>query len=228
MAATSHEPLPNKNSTTVLLSGEPGSGTPVGKAVPPGNAGVASGPDHRMWHERLPDGGTLLIRPIRPEDAAGLRAGFGTLTGHDVRMRFFRPLSELNASMADYLTHIDHDRHEALVALASRSRNRSGGWGVARYVADPDYRRAEFAIVVRSDAQRHGIGSLLIARLIACATARGIAELRGDVLAENTAMLAFAKKHGFRITRSPEGPSVLRASKRLDGAAGESLPHPFT
>ncbi len=185
-------------------------------------------PRHLETQLRLPDGRPVLVRPIRPDDAAGLRAGFRRLTPHDVRMRFLQSLPDLSPAQAAYLTRIDYDRHMALVAIGQDRDGGMDGWGVARLVADAQGAAAELAIVVRSDVQRQGIGSLLIARLLAYAGARGFGQIWGDVLAENQVMLAMAAKRGFRIARSPEGPGVLRISRALQppipGAASDP-PH---
>jgi len=175
----------------------------------------SSYPRHMEAMLRLPDGRPVFLRPIRPEDAAGLQAGFKRLTPHDVRMRFLQSMPNLSPSQAAYLTRIDYDRHMALVAIGQDRYGGMDGWGVARLVADSEGARAELAIVVRSDMQRQGIGSLLIDRLLAYARERGIGQVWGDVLAENHVMLALAETRGLRVARSPEGPGVLRISTAL-------------
>ena len=58
------------------------------------------------WHERqrLPNGREVLIRPIRPEDAEPLRAGFGLLQPDEVRQRFLYAVKELTPEMAERFT----------------------------------------------------------------------------------------------------------------------------
>ena len=55
------------------------------------------------WHERqrLPNGREVLIRPIRPEDAGPLRAGFALLQPEEVRQRFLSSMRELPAETAE-------------------------------------------------------------------------------------------------------------------------------
>ena len=72
-------------------------------------------------------------------------------------------------------------------------------YGVVRAVTDPDNRRAEFAILVRSDFKGHGLGELLMKKIIAYCRQRGTSELVGDILRENQAMRALANELGFRI-----------------------------
>jgi acetyltransferase len=84
--------------------------------------------------------------------------------------------------------------------------------GVARFFADPDNTTAEFAIIVRTDLKGHGLGRILTKRLLDYARARGIREIHGQVLRENTAMLAFCKELGFSLKAEESAPELVRAS----------------
>jgi acetyltransferase len=84
---------------------------------------------------------------------------------------------------------------------------------VARLAADPDLVWAELAIVVRSDLKGYGIGLVLMQLLIEYARGRGIGTLVGDVLSENTAMLALARHLGFTAGRPDAG--VVRVTLPL-------------
>ena len=61
-----------------------------------------------------------------------------------------------------------------------------------------DERTAEFAILVRSRLRGHGLGWLLMRRVIEYATEKGLRRVYGDVLSENSAMLQMAEELGFR------------------------------
>ena len=52
------------------------------------------------WHQelRLTNGREVLIRPIRPDDALPLRAGFDLLQPEEVRHRFLYALKELSTA----------------------------------------------------------------------------------------------------------------------------------
>ena len=80
----------------------------------------------------LPDGSTLQIRPVRPEDARAFIAGFARLSREDVRMRFMHIVKELTDAEAARLTQIDYDQEMALVALRQRPNKAPEGCGVAR------------------------------------------------------------------------------------------------
>jgi acetyltransferase len=155
-------------------------------------------------------GDHLHLRAIRPEDAPALQHLVNHMDPEDVRTRFFMTMRGLPAAMAARLSQIDYDREMALVAEC-------GGEivGVTRFTADPDRRRAEYAIAVRTDWKGRGLGYELLGRIIEVAQARGIGELYGDVLQENQAMLKMNRELGFTISAHPDDPAVLRVTRRL-------------
>ena len=87
--------------------------------------------------------------------------------------------------------------------------------GVSRFAADPDNRRAEYAVEVRSDWKGRGLGYLLMTRLIDVARRRCIGELVGEVLRENAAMLRMCRALGFTIRTDAQDPSLVQVSKVL-------------
>jgi acetyltransferase len=82
--------------------------------------------------------------------------------------------------------------------------------GVVRSIADPDFVKGEYAVLVRSDLKGHGLGWRLMQHLIAYARVEKLSELYGSVLAENTTMLKMARELGFRIEREPGDTTVRR------------------
>lgn len=121
-------------------------------------------------------------------------------------------MRELSHQLAARLSYIDNDRDMAVLAFAEGAEE---VLGVARFSADPDDRIAEFAIAVRSDRKGHGLGYLLMARLIQLVRQRGIDGLVGEVLPENVAMLQLCRAFGFTITIDPRDPTLRLASKTL-------------
>ena len=166
-------------------------------------------PKELELREHLSSIGAVQLRPIRPEDAPPLAQLIADLTPEDARFRFFTPLRSVDPTTLARFTQIDYDREMALVAYAEDVSDRL--LAVVRLAADPDNIRAEFAIVVRSDMHRHGLGRLLLAHLIEYARTRGISELFGDVLTENQAMLALCAQLGFTVSAT-ESTDVLRAT----------------
>jgi acetyltransferase len=162
--------------------------------------------------ETLKDGARLLLRPVRPEDEPVLQDLASHMNPDDLRLRFFTPIKSLSHTLAARLSQIDYDREMALIARLAASGT---ALGVARFSADPNNQRCEFAVALRSDWKGRGLGFRLMTRLIAVAKARGIAEMVGDVLHENEPMLRLAKALGFTLARHREDPELVRVVKAL-------------
>jgi acetyltransferase len=168
-------------------------------------------PEELVRRETIAGMGEFLLRPVRPEDAPAFETFFARLTPEDIHLRFFTALRALPTSMLARLTQIDYDRQMAFILIDAANDIA----GIARIAADPDNTRAEFAILVRSDLKGRGAGHVLMARLAAYARGRGIGELWGDILHENTAMLTLCRELGCRVTHSPHDPSQMRATLQL-------------
>jgi acetyltransferase len=152
--------------------------------------------------ERIEHGGrALLLRPIRADDAAGHRRFLERVSPEDLRTRFLAAVHELPEADRARFTRIDHQREMAFIAVATGGAEAGEILGVARACDGPDDTAAEFAVLVRSDLKRQGLGTLLMGKLIRYCREHGTRELWGSVLAENAAMLHLAAKLGFRVRR---------------------------
>ena len=160
----------------------------------------------------LRDGTSIHLRPVRPEDEPGIIDFGAHESPEDLRMRFFTAIKGITHALAARLTQIDYDREVALVAEPPQ---RGVIWGVARFAADPDNIRAEYAVAVRTDMKGRGLGYLLMTRLLEVAKARGLSEIFGEVLRENKPMLKLARELGFSVARHPEEADMVRVTKRL-------------
>jgi acetyltransferase len=156
------------------------------------------------------DGTPIALRPIRPGDEPVLQDLFAHMSLEDVRLRFFAPMRELSNALAARLSDLEYGREMALVA-----EHDGMTLGIARYSADPDRLSAEFAVAVRSDWHGHGVGHLLMTRLIEVAQQSGVGELVGLVLHQNKPMLDMCRELGFSIAREPSDATVLRVRKSL-------------
>lgn len=172
-------------------------------------------------------GETLTIRPIRPEDAEAHIAFFGRLTPEDVRYRFFTTLRELAPEQIARMTQVDYLREIAFVATREGTAERPGETvGVARLVNEPGTGRGEFAVIVEPSMKGKGLARRLMEKIIEWGRAGGLAEIVGQVLAENAPMLSFIRRLGFSIHRVPgeddvvEARLVLRPEAAGEGPAG--------
>jgi acetyltransferase len=155
-------------------------------------------------------GETLEIRPIRPEDAEAHLALFKRLLPEDIRYRFFSPVRELSPEWIARLTQVDYDREMAMIAV-------HGGdtVGVARLVRDLPGTEAEFAIIVDPAMKGKGVGRRLMERIVDWARCKRLSAVYGQILAENAPMLAFIRRLGFSIGRTPGEPDVVEARLNL-------------
>jgi acyl-CoA synthetase (NDP forming)/RimJ/RimL family protein N-acetyltransferase len=163
----------------------------------------------------LPDGTTLLLRPIRPEDEPAYQLLFQQLSLDEIRLRFFRPIKLLSHAMAAYLTQIDYDREMALVLTSAADARAAELYGEVRMSAEPNQERAEFALLIRQDMTGKGLGPLLLRRMIDYARSRGIGELYGEVLSDNRTMLRLCRAFGFTLQAVPGDPGVIRVTLPL-------------
>lgn len=154
---------------------------------------------------RARNGAVVVVRPIRPEDAALERRFVNSLSDETRYLRFFYQLHELTPAMLARFTQVDYDRELALVAVVEdpQAPERVSFAGVARYIENADRTSAEYAIVVHDAWQRQGVGAALMERLIAAARRKGLLRLEGTVLRENAKMLDFVASFGFKAREDP-------------------------
>jgi acetyltransferase len=164
---------------------------------------------------RLPDGRTVLIRPIRADDEPSEQEFLDHLSGETHRRRFIKYAGAANPELVHFLTHVDHDRHLAFVCEAQID-GQPHVVGDARYVVNADGRSCEFGIVVADDWHHTGIAQLLMNALMRTARERGLETMDGLVLSDNADMLGFVRALGFEVTEAaPQAPPVVRVVRRL-------------
>lgn len=155
--------------------------------------------------QRLQDGTPVLLAPLGPGDAAGLRAGFAQLSAESRKRRFLHPKATLSDAELRYLTHVDQRDHLAWGAH-DLSVKPVAGIGVARCIRMPDDpRSAEVALTVVDAYQGRGVGRLLLERLAAAARRQGIHHFRASAAADNPGALALARHCGATVERAQEG-----------------------
>jgi RimJ/RimL family protein N-acetyltransferase len=172
--------------------------------------------DALTHHDALPDGARVFMRPLRPEDAALYPEFAAHVTLEDARLRFFTAISELSEARIHELTHIDYERAMAFIAIDETSGLMLG---VVRLHLDADRRSAEYAVTVRSAMKGHGLGWLLMQRMIEYARAGGLERVHGQVLADNTSMLRMCTELGFGIDDDPGGNGIKRVTLDLGARA---------
>jgi acetyltransferase len=152
---------------------------------------------------------TIVLRPIRPEDEAQHREFIGRLEALDLRLRFFSTRRELPRSELARLTQVDYAREMAFIAVRSLPDGTAQTLGVVRAVIDPDNVDAEYAIIVRSDLKGHGLGHLLLRKMIAFLSQRRTQRMVGYVLRENEAMRGLLTSNGFVVDKAATNEDAL-------------------
>jgi acetyltransferase len=155
-------------------------------------------PNQHSTTWRLPNGTYIVVRAIRPEDEPLIEEHHRALSEQSIRMRFFSMVKSLSRDRLIRLCNLDYAREMALVAVQKNAGGNPEIIGVSRYYMSPQTRSAEFAVIVRDAYQGEGLGQYLMERLIAVARERGVRQLVGAVLRENSRMLLLAKDLGFR------------------------------
>lgn len=170
------------------------------------DSALQAGADFR-FETALPDGRVATIRPIRAEDADGLRQAFERLSEQSRHTRFLAHGVRLTDAMTRYLTDVDGKKHVALVAtVPSLDLKTEEGIGVARFIRlDSDPAIAEAAITVVDDHQGRGLGTVLAEQLAKVGVARGVRAFRGEVLASNASILSLLRDAGATIEFSSDG-----------------------
>jgi ribosomal protein S18 acetylase RimI-like enzyme len=152
-------------------------------------------------------GPTLHVRPLRHGEARTVMRLFERMSERSRRARFNGAKPCLNRSELRRLASIDRDRH-ALVAYAEGDPEPVA---IARLVRDG--RSAEVAFAVADDYQQRGIGSAIVAELVADAKAAGISEINALVARDNSAALAIVRRVARVLAVCFDGPDLsIRAA----------------
>lgn len=167
-------------------------------------------PRHLEETIRLPSGREIFVRPIRPEDGPAHREFVDKITAEDLRFRLLGVTRNIPPSEMARLTQIDYDREMAFIATPPGADGQPETLGVVRAVGDADNIKADFAVMVRSDLKRQGIGVALMNKIIRYCNDRGTREIVGQILVENKAMLNLTRKLGFTATPLPGAPGSSR------------------
>lgn len=146
----------------------------------------------------LRDGGSVSIRPIRPDDKERLLGHFSRLGPESVHHRFFGMKKTLSPEELRGFTELDFVERAALLATVEEGAcERIVGVGRYARCAAIGARRAEVAFAVEDAFQGRGIATALLARLIPLARGNALEALEADVLADNTPMLRAFARAGF-------------------------------
>ncbi len=158
---------------------------------------------------------TIEVRPLVASDGDLLQDFVRGLSPTARYQRFQNGIRELAPGVLAQLMDIDYRASMAFVAVVSEQGQRRI-IGEARYAAALDESgAAEFALAVADAWQGQGLGRLLFARLLQYAERAGVAQMQGDVLHGNRAMLGLARRSGFAVREHPDGAWLTRVERTL-------------
>jgi RimJ/RimL family protein N-acetyltransferase len=170
--------------------------------------------DRWVTRARSRRGSVLCIRPLRPDDREREIAFINSLSDRSRYFRLFTPLKFLSRHLSDQLMDIDYRERMAFVATMQQGDIERFA-GVARYGETDQAGTAELGVSVADAWQRCGIAILLIQQLIRYAREQGIHRLTGQVLPDNQAMIALARRLAFTVRYEP-AQHLFEISRELD------------
>lgn len=170
----------------------------------PGTANVVADYHYPSEWERnlvLDDDWRVFVRPVRPTDEALIHDLLKHVTPQDLRLRFFGAMKNFTHEFLARLANLDYARAMAFIASDNKTND---ALGVVRLHLDATLRSGEFAVLVRSDLKGHGLGWALMKLIIEFAKSKGLESIHGQILQENSVMLAMCRELGFMIKIDPD------------------------
>ncbi len=165
---------------------------------------IAPYPTRYIMSWTMPNGLTLLLRPIKPEDAPLVAEMHNSISEEAFRGRFFHAVRNASPGMHIRQCSIDYDRDMGIVAETSEHDKRKI-IGIGTLGADPGQKSGEYAVLIHDDYQGRGLGYKLVDILIGIAREKGFEEIYGFVLKTNRRMLEVCRKLGFAVEGLPDG-----------------------
>lgn len=151
----------------------------------------------------LKNGKSVFIRPIKPTDEHLIVDLFNKLNGDSKYMRFLMPLNALPEELLYRSTHIDYHKNFALVAVIQED-GKDSIIASCRYGYDPKDNVTDFAIVVRDDWQRNGLGKSLLERIFSIGKEHGIScfvsiiDSTNNIIKHTLRELGYTVKYSYR------------------------------
>jgi acetyltransferase len=159
----------------------------------------------------LRDGSTIVVRPVRADDARHAEAFFGLLSDETKYLRFMQQVKELTPQMVESVLAQDGLRRVALAAEpAKQSPDTPAAVAIGRYAPSPNPDECEVAVTVADAWQNRGVGRALLTRLVVLARRGGYRAMIAVAFTTNNKMIGLARSHGFDIDYEPGGVTTMR------------------
>lgn len=173
---------------------------------------------YRARRIALRDGREVTLRAIVEADAKEIVRAFERLSAQSRYYRFMTHKRQLDDAALQRGVHPRPGRDFVFVATIP-APDAIDIVGAAQYVqaGEADGKACEFAITVAEDWRGSELATKLLASLVRRARRDGYETMEGLVTAENTAMLALARKLKFKVEPVPGDATVLRVQRALQG-----------
>lgn len=184
------------------------------KLGPPSRPAVSTYPQGLEQDLVLGDGRRFRIRPVRPEDGAGLVRLMAQLTPKDLFQRFHGEFPVLLPAQAARISQVDYDREIVLVVSGASDGQYSEIYGCLQCTMHPGSSRGEFTLMVRSDMKGLGLGRALVAQLLKAAPLYPqLRDLVGRGRRDNAAVAELLADFGFMAT--PDAGGMVTFTKTI-------------
>lgn len=147
----------------------------------------------------LKDGSSILLRPIKVDDAKSWVEFLGRLGARTKYLRFHYVSKEMGLEDAVRFCTVDYRNTFAFVGEVLREKKRDIV-AIGRYYRLPDHHSAEVALAIEDSYRGRGLGTSILEQLANVARENDIDRFEADVLAENEQMMNVFKNYGFHIT----------------------------
>ena len=160
-------------------------------------------PNYLVSEEKLKDGTSVVIRPIKPEDEPLLRDLFKNLSEKSTLLRFQQSNKPISKSDLIRFCHIDYDQEMTLVAIIKENDSEKiiGAAHLMKTYEDI----AELSIEIIDQFQGKGLGTILVGKLLDFAKNYGYKKIWMEIRKENLPMIKLALKYNFEIVSEEEG-----------------------
>jgi acetyl coenzyme A synthetase (ADP forming)-like protein len=152
----------------------------------------------------LKDGSSILLRPIRMDDARSWVEFVGRLSTRTKYLRFHHVPGDMGVEDAVRFCTVDYHNTFAFVAEVLREKKRDIV-AIGRYYRLPDHHSAEAALTIEDSYQDRGLGTSILEQLANLARENGIDTFKTDVLAGNAQMMNVLKDYGVQFSSELRG-----------------------
>lgn len=149
------------------------------------------------------NGSSVTIRPIKPVDERRLQEHFYNLDKGDIVLRFFYKKNSFVRDDVASMYQIDYVKEMTIVAVTGEF-----GFGkiiaVGGYSLDSNRNMAEIAFSVTREWQKHGLGKIILKKMVEAAKDNGISGFEAFTAAQNHPMINLFRSLPYKVKTTIE------------------------